>query len=45
MGALWPAAYVEGLLASALLWTAALVIYAVRYAPSLWRPRLDGRPG
>ena len=30
---------------SALLWAAALVVYAVRYWPVLMRPRLDGKPG
>lgn len=33
------------LLASGALWFAAFSIWTVRYAPDLWRPRIDGRPG
>ncbi len=32
-------------LASAALWSAGFALYAVRYAPVLCRPRLDGKPG
>jgi len=31
--------------AASLLWLAAFALWAVRYAPILWRPRSDGRPG
>ena len=31
--------------ASGLLWTAAFTLFVVKYAPILWRPRVDGRPG
>lgn len=31
--------------ASSLLWLAAFGRWAVSYAPALWRPRADGRPG
>jgi uncharacterized protein involved in response to NO len=30
---------------SAVAWSAAFGLYALRYAPRLWRPRLDGLPG
>jgi uncharacterized protein involved in response to NO len=40
-----PAAYVTTVAASALLWSAAYGLYAIRYWPVLTRPRLDGRPG
>ena len=33
---------VEG---SAVLWFAAFVIFVAKYAPILWRPRIDGKPG
>jgi len=33
------------ILVSATLWSAAFAIFTVRYAPSLLRPRADGRPG
>lgn len=32
-------------LASAALWSAAFLLYAIVYAPRLARPRVDGRPG
>jgi uncharacterized protein involved in response to NO len=41
----WPAALIPAVLASALLWSAAFGLYALRYAPRLARPRVDGRPG
>jgi uncharacterized protein involved in response to NO len=30
---------------SSVLWLGAFALWAVRYAPALWRPRSDGRPG
>jgi uncharacterized protein involved in response to NO len=30
---------------SAAAWSAAFALYALRYAPRLWRPRVDGLPG
>ncbi|HRH89463.1 MAG TPA: NnrS family protein, partial [Rubrivivax sp.] len=42
---LQPAWTVGAVLASAALWSAGFGLYAVCYAPRLWRPRLDGRPG
>lgn len=40
-----PAAYLRTVELSALLWSAAYALYAVRYWPVLTRPRIDGRPG
>lgn len=40
-----PSAYVETVVASAVAWSLAFAIYAVRYAPILVRPRVDGKPG
>lgn len=40
-----PAAYVHALVAAALLWTAAFLVYLVSYGPVLWASRLDGKPG
>lgn len=40
-----PSQTVNAVLASALLWSAGFALYAVRYAPMLCLPRLDGRPG
>jgi uncharacterized protein involved in response to NO len=37
--------YMAGMQLSALLWAAALGLYAIRYWPILTRPRLDGKPG
>jgi len=42
---LWPAVYVPGLVVSALLWSAAFVVYVAHYGPWLLRARLDGKPG
>ncbi len=42
---LQPAWNVGAVLASAALWSAGFGLYALRYAPVLLRPRLDGRPG
>jgi uncharacterized protein involved in response to NO len=44
-GLVQPGAYLVGLQVSALLWTAAFALFAVRYWPVLVRPRLDGKPG
>lgn len=44
-GIVSPALYMESVQLSALLWVAALGLYAVRYWPVLTRPRLDGKPG
>jgi len=40
-----PTDYMATVSASAACWTAAFVIYAVRYAPILVLPRVDGEPG
>jgi uncharacterized protein involved in response to NO len=42
---LQPAWSVGATLASAALWSAGFGLYALRYAPMLLRPRLDGQPG
>ncbi|HEX7273036.1 MAG TPA: NnrS family protein [Casimicrobiaceae bacterium] len=44
-GMLLPEAYVATVIASALCWSAAFGLYAIRYWPVLSRPRLDGKPG
>ena len=36
---------VDAVLLSAALWSAGFALYALRYAPALTHPRLDGRPG
>jgi uncharacterized protein involved in response to NO len=38
-------AYGNAVIASAIMWSAAFTIYAVRYWPILTRPRADGAPG
>lgn len=40
-----PSAYVETVLVSAVAWSLAFGLYAVRYATILTRPRVDGKPG
>ena len=30
---------------SATCWAAAFLVYAATYAPRLWKPRADGKPG
>ncbi len=40
-----PAFYMAGVQLSALLWAAAMGLYAIRYWPVLTRARLDGKPG
>jgi uncharacterized protein involved in response to NO len=42
---LQPAWQMGAVLASAALWSAGFGLYALRYAPVLLRPRLDGKPG
>jgi uncharacterized protein involved in response to NO len=42
---LQPAWNIGAVLASAVLWSAGFGLFALRYAPVLLRPRLDGRPG
>jgi uncharacterized protein involved in response to NO len=42
---LLPAWSVDAVLLSAVLWSAGFGLYALRYAPVLTRPRLDGKPG
>lgn len=42
---LLPASTITAVLVSATLWSGGFGLYALRYAPRLWRPRLDGRPG
>ena len=44
-GIVLPELYMGSVQLSALLWAAALGLYAVRYWPVLMRPRLDGKPG
>jgi uncharacterized protein involved in response to NO len=44
-GLAWTSAYIGTVIASAVCWSAAYAIYAVRYWPILTRPRLDGKPG
>jgi len=41
----WPAATIDAVLASALLWSLGFAVYFAAYAGRLVRPRLDGRPG
>jgi uncharacterized protein involved in response to NO len=43
--ALFPAHYLLTLEVAALTWMASFGIFLVVYAPILWRPRADGRPG
>lgn len=43
--ALWPAQQAALLLAAGLLWAGAFALYAALYAPILFRPRVDGKPG
>lgn len=46
LAAVGPASLVmPALLAAGACWSAAFILYAVRYAPYLWRPRVDGREG
>jgi len=45
VGLTWTSAYMGTVIASALCWSGAYALYAVRYWPVLTRPRLDGKPG
>jgi uncharacterized protein involved in response to NO len=40
-----PLSYSEVIVLAASLWTAAFVLYLYVYAPILWSPRADGKPG
>ena len=40
-----PAQYAVGLFAAGVLWVLAFAVFLVAYAPILFRPRVDGRPG
>ena len=40
-----PDLYMTAVTCSGVLWVAAFAIFVVTYAPILWRPRLDGKPG
>lgn len=40
-----PAWTVSASLIAGWLWACGFALYAIRYAPFLWKPRLDGKPG
>ncbi len=40
-----PAWTVSASLVAGWLWACGFALYAIRYAPFLWKPRLDGKPG
>jgi uncharacterized protein involved in response to NO len=40
-----PALTLDAIVLSAALWCAGFGLFAIRYAPALVRPRVDGRPG
>ena len=42
---LWPAHYVEAIVAAGALWVAAFVLFVVVFWPIVSRPRVDGRAG
>lgn len=42
---LFPQIYIATVIVSGLCWSAAFALYAIRYAPKLCRPRVDGKPG
>lgn len=42
---LLPDAYTAGMHLAAGAWSLAFVLYLVKYAPMLWRPRVDGKEG
>ncbi|MDP1644073.1 MAG: NnrS family protein [Thiobacillus sp.] len=42
---LFPAAYVQSMMAAGLVWVAAFGLFVVVYTPMLLRPRVDGKPG
>lgn len=41
----WPSAYAGLVGLSGALWALAFLLFVLRYAPILYRPRVDGRPG
>jgi uncharacterized protein involved in response to NO len=41
----WRHGYPAVIVVSALLWTAAFAVFVAIYAPMLWSPRVDGKPG
>jgi len=41
----WRQSYPAVIVVSALLWTAAFAVFVAVFAPMLWSPRVDGRPG
>lgn len=41
----WPDATLPLIMASGVMWATAFLLFFMVYAPILWRPRLDGRPG
>jgi uncharacterized protein involved in response to NO len=40
-----PSLYLFAIKFSGVLWVAAFMLFSVTYAPILWRPRVDGKPG
>ena len=42
---LLPSAYMIAVMLSAVLWSAAFIVFVIAYYPILTRPRLDGQPG
>lgn len=42
---IWPDAHLIAVSLSSACWSAAFLIFVMRYAPILTRPRIDGRPG
>lgn len=44
-GMLLPGIYLATVIASAMCWSSAFALYAIRYWPVLARPRFDGKPG
>jgi len=44
-GILLPGIYLTTVIASAICWSSAFALYAIRYWPVLARPRIDGKPG
>ena len=44
-GLAWPSGYAATVAVSAVFWSSAFALYAVRYWPVLTRPRVDGKPG
>ena len=41
----FPTLYLQGIVASGLLWMTAFGLFAAIYTPILLRPRVDGKPG